>query len=435
MVEQDRPSILIINPPSPAGVTANREGSAAMGVRSKAGFYYPPQTLAYVTALFRIAKWHTLTLDTVAKQMDADKALRIAYQKQSDLVGIFTAAPFWRADFAWAARLDRPYFFFGPALTYLVSELKARPDRPPILLGDPLSGIVKAAEAMLHGGNAPGLWLPDETDPPTPLPLRSLSNLPRPAWDSLPHERYPFLSLYGGRGCEDQCRWCPYRLGQGNRHDQRAPEVVAAELAWLSRTFHKPRHIFRDAVFAADRDWVKHLLEALTHYPRIPWECESRPEHFYPKLLVRMHALGCQQVKIGLDSASGTLLARWGRLASPDEIALYLEKVRLNVITCRQLRLLCRVFVLIGLPGETEDDLAQTDAFLQTIAAPYISVKRFHRYPGMQPLPGETLSAERLDYWEKRIASRAKPFAPLTRRQRWLAKARKQYQRWGAKQK
>jgi len=433
MMESDRPTILLVNPPSPAGVTANREGSAAMGVRSREGFYYPPQTLAYAIALFRIAKWHLPALDAVAKQMDAAKALQVTRQKQSDVIGIFTAAPFWQADFAWAAQLDRPYFFFGPALRYLLPALSAYPNRPPILLGDPLSGIVPAAEALLNGGRAPGLWLPDENDPPAPLPVRPLSSLPRPAWDGLPHERYPFLSLYGSRGCEDQCRWCPYRLGQGSHHDQRVPEVVAAELDWLSRTFHKPRHIFRDAVFAADRDWVNRFLEALTHYPPVPWECESRPEHFYPKLLVRMHALGCQQVKIGLDSASGPLLARWGRLASPDEITLYLEKVRLNVMTCRQLRLICRVFVLIGLPGETEEDLQRTDDFLQTIAAPYISVKRFHHYPGVQPLPGEALPPERLDYWEKRLASRGKPFAPLTRRQRWLAKARKQYQRWGTK--
>ncbi len=400
-----------------------------MGVVSQDGFYYPPQTIAYAAALFRWAKWYIRVVDAVAYKMDAAATLRSVTAAKPDVVAIFTAAPFVEADFAWARDLEFPYFFFGPALAYLLPKLTDLPQRPPLLLGDPLAGIVPAAEALLGGSKAPGLWWPVQSQPPEPLSQRSLASLPRPAWKYMPTSRYRFLSLYAGRGCDDHCRWCPYRLGQGCRHDQRPPEAVAAELSWLFQTFHKERHIFRDAVFAADRDWVFHFLEELSSYPPVPWECESRPEHFTPKLLVRMHALGCQQVKFGLESASGELLARWGRLSSPDEIDLYLEKVRMDVLTCRQLRMPCRLFVMTGLPGETEDDLAKTDAFLEILAAPYISVKRFHRYPGVEPLPGEVLPPERLVYWEKRLAGRAQPFPVVSRGRRWSDRLRRRYSR------
>ena len=64
--------VLLINPPGPAGKTANREGSAGLGVIGPHAddFYYPPQTIATVAAVLRQAGYSVTCVDAVAEKLD-----------------------------------------------------------------------------------------------------------------------------------------------------------------------------------------------------------------------------------------------------------------------------------------------------------------------------------------------------------------------------
>lgn len=45
-----------------------------------------------------------------------------------------------------------------------------------------------------------------------------LDSLPFPAWDLLPLDLYGFMTILTSRGCDDQCTFCPYVIGQGRRY-------------------------------------------------------------------------------------------------------------------------------------------------------------------------------------------------------------------------
>jgi len=203
----------------------------------------------------------------------------------------------------------------------------------------------------------------------------------------------------------------------------RSPESVAAEARWLQRTFDVPRLVFRDPVFAADRDRTLELCRALRKARvRVGWECESRPEHFDPDLLYQMRRSGCQVVKLGLETVDDTLLWGVNRLLPGWTAARYRAHVAELVATCGRLGLRCRVFVMTGLPGQTVDALERTLAFLQALQAPAVSVKRYQAYPGT--LLGEgagaavgypLLSEAELERLENAMRAAAAPLPPPRR--------------------
>ncbi|MCB9155245.1 MAG: hypothetical protein H6649_14470, partial [Caldilineae bacterium] len=59
------PSVLFLNPPALPGTTANREGSAGMGVsvETAGAFTYPPYLLASCAAVMRGQGWRVAGLD------------------------------------------------------------------------------------------------------------------------------------------------------------------------------------------------------------------------------------------------------------------------------------------------------------------------------------------------------------------------------------
>ena len=71
------PTALLLNPPSLPGTTANREGSAGMGVLGDrpGGFVYPPHLLASVAGVLRAATWRVSGLDAMALGLDAETTL------------------------------------------------------------------------------------------------------------------------------------------------------------------------------------------------------------------------------------------------------------------------------------------------------------------------------------------------------------------------
>jgi anaerobic magnesium-protoporphyrin IX monomethyl ester cyclase len=252
-----------------------------------------------------------------------------------------------------------------------------------------------------------------------------LDRLPRPAWDLLPHERYPFFTLYASRGCYHACSYCPYIAAQG-AFRPRSPQLVSDEARWLDRAFHPARLVFRDPAFAADRQHTIDVCQALRKARvRVGWECESRPEHFDVDLLYRMRRAGCQTVKLGLETVDDDLLWSLNRLLPGWTASRYRAHVAELVASCRHLGMNCRVFVMTGLPGESREGLEATLAFLQAVQPSAVSVKRYRPYPGTglgpeasavvgyPPLPERELLG-----LEHEMRATAEPL-PLRRRALW----------------
>lgn len=391
-------SALFLNPPGLPDTTANRDGSAGMGVQTESAgaFTYPPHLLAACAAVMRAHGWRVTGLDAAALGLDFAQTLE--RMPAADLLVIPVSYGTLAADRAFLNELRRrkpllKVIAIGPALSYAQVDHAFNDLADLLLAGEPELALPAAARRVLSGEARPGRVVnPYELAPADYWPgglLANLDALPHPAWELFAASAYPFLTILSSRGCPSGCGFCPYVAAQGPEHRIQSPGRTAGEMAFLARELHVRRVMFRDPVFARDRSRVMALCAELRRQNlTIAWECESRPEHFDAQLLGALRAAGCDTIKIGLESGDPELLAAIGRVRDQAAGQAYLEHVAALVDACRQVRVVCRVFVMVGLPDQSPQSLERTAAFLRRLQPARLHVKRYTWYPGVR-LPHE----------------------------------------------
>ena len=433
--------IILLNPPSPPGLTANREGAGGLGAWSAGdqGFIYPPHTLAATAALLRAHDWDVQIVDAAGERLTPEQTMR-RLDQPSAIIAVQVAHISLDSDIRFlnalrpaigAARL----LAIGASAAFVEPHLRERTDVDHIVLGEPEAMLLPVAEALTAAGSAGRLRrtvTANDVASPGVDPdgrLLDLDGLPHPAWDLLPLSRYGFVTIFASRGCDDTCTFCPYAVGQGRRFRPRAAQSVVDEMAWLDSAFAPKRVIVRDPVFAHDRGRVESICNGLlARGVRLAWECESRPEHFDADLLRLMQRAGCTTIKLGFETVSEPVLRELRRIPADGLATDYLRQTSSIARLCQSLGLACRLFVMTGLPGQSDQDVIDTMQFLRAVRPAAVHVKPFHRYPGLAMLGivptderqrGEAQAA----YMEATIAEmQPRPLpAPLQSARRWLA--------------
>lgn len=437
--------VSLVNPPSAPGTLANREGAAGMGVVQRdtvalgaegaTAFFYPPHTLATVAAHLRDADYGVRAFDGLVEE--------VSTAADADVIAVFVSYASLEMDLAFLAHLrqetDAKLVVFGPAMRFVADQVVKRAPVDAVVVGEVECFLASALESLEV---APArAVLADPSSGPHILTadrvgalccdadgwVRDLDGLPFPAWDLLPYGRYPLLSVLSSRGCPDRCAYCPYAAAQGHRLRTRSVENVLAELAWLEQRFRPARVVFRDPVFAYDRQRVTALCEGvLRRGLRLRWECESRPEHFDAELLRLMLRAGCQCIKIGLETTDEFLLSKLRRIASAEEAGAYLQHVAQVVRACLDLGVQCRLFVMAGLPGQDTEAAVRTRDFVARLRPTALHVKALEKYPGLDPmveqseLQGVAAEMAILQQAQEGIRRHTSP-ALLARGKRWLS--------------
>lgn len=386
--------VLLVSPPSPTGTTINREGAAGLGNRyeSVGAFLYPPQILATAAALLRDAGHEPALLDATAEQLSVQETLRRIKTRLPDIIAVTLSWSGWENDLAFCASLrvavpDIPIITLGTVLRFSEWAEQAAAVSDMVLVGEPERAVPAAVQVISASENQMGQIVTAQelsaADYDADGFISDIESLPLPAWDLAPVGRYHMVTLLSSRGCDRNCTYCPYVVGWGHTFRACSPRRVVAELAWLMDQFKPARVMFRDPVFAHDRNRVAGICEGiLSRGLNVSWECESRPEHFDAGLLRLLQRAGCTTVKIGLESADPGRLVAMGRIASVGAAEAYLDSVREVVATCRQIGLRPHLFAMVGWPDEGDDEIEVTRQFLANLVPAHVSVKALEFYPG-----------------------------------------------------
>lgn len=385
--------VVCVNPPGLLGTTANREGAGGMGnVYPETGaFLYPPHTLATVAGALRDGGLEVAARDCALERDSVEQAV----------AWVASRAPAWVvAQVSWATRDadaaflravraavgNVPIVAVGASVAWMEDALRSVPDVA-WLLGEPerLLGLfitllgtdVSRWQGPLSLSMLQGAGLPDAQR------AASLDNLPRPAWDLFRWQGYGMLTVVGSKGCDHACAYCPYVVAQGNRFRPRPVDEVADEMAYLARAYRPGRVVFRDPVFARDRDRVLALCQALARRKvRLAWECESRADDLDAELVRAMAKAGCTTVKLGLESADTGVLAAVRRVRDTAAAEVYRGRALAAAQACASHGIALRVFLLTGLPHEDESAIAETGRFVAEMRPSALHVKVVERYPG-----------------------------------------------------
>lgn len=342
-------TVLLVNPTSPRGWVANREGFGGLGVATpgKKGFVYPSLRLAEAAGWLRNRGRRVVVLDYVLATLRS--AARAALVRPRAVI-MQAAARTLDHDLREAARLKARH-----RCLLVVTGVGLEPHRATVeerVPGALLSAGPTGFEAAL-------LALGEEADPGPP------DTWPDARWSRLSLGRSRRLALYHGRGCFHACSYCPYRLATNGTHVVRSAgrtfdEFVAQVERWRPR-----RVVFRDPTFGLARGSTVDLLQRLAgRRVRTPFEVETRPELLDVGMLDALAEAGCVEIKLGVETFEAAPLIASGRVLDHATAQAYRLLVENVLAECRRRELTVRGFVLSGLAEATADGDRETDAAL-----------------------------------------------------------------------
>jgi len=247
-------------------------------------------------------------------------------------------------------------------------------------------------------------------------PVKDLDTLPHPAAD--PHlvgveAESQFEFVITSRGCPAACTFCssPEFWGRGLRFRSAAHML---EEVRLLREKHGVVYLsIRDDTFTAHRQRVLDFCRMLEESGiDLLWDCQSRVNIVDEERLVAMRRAGCTHIQYGVESGSPRMLQRLNKGIGVDEI-------RRAAALTRKVGLGLSIYLITGIDGETDEDLASTVRLIEEIRPHDGLVSPLTVYPGT----GLHQEAKRRlglgdDFW---IRSREEAF--FVRRDPWTRRA------------
>ena len=353
---------LLLNPPSPPGTTANREGAGGLGVLvpGSRGFVYPALYLAEAAGDLARGGCAWKALDMVMGSRLTRRLPRLA-AFSGVLVRVSLSTLEW--DLEWVRALRRR----APGLPVVLGAPGFEGEMPEDLADLPVArGFFGGEAAALLGGG--------------PRPDPEPDEWPLPEWRGLSLGRKRRLPVHHARGCTHGCTFCPYVVATGRRVIQPSAAHTAALVTHLTARLRPRRIVFRDPVFGIDPESTLELLERLQAAPPgVPFEVESRPDVLADEILEALGRAGCREIKLGVESLEPAALLTSGRVADPEAAAGWRDHVRRVIAFSEREGILLRIYLLSGLPGATREGDAATDAFFE--GRPHVVRKQLLTWP------------------------------------------------------
>lgn len=199
--------------------------------------------------------------------------------------------------------------------------------------------------------------------------VRDIDELPIPNRDAIPIHKYvdawkthhgeSALSVSTQRGCPYTCKWCSTAV-YGQSYRRRSPKKVVEELREINEKYAPDTIWFVDDVFTVSHKWLLEFVEVLeSAQVTVKFECISRADRMNPEVIGLLKRAGCFRVWIGAESGSQKIIDAMDRRVSVDQVRDMIKETRKQGIEAG-------TFIMLGYPGETEEDIEETISHLKT---------------------------------------------------------------------
>lgn len=178
-----------------------------------------------------------------------------------------------------------------------------------ILAGDPETCIASLIKGGFNRGDSIGIWTMNSRDGFNYC--SDLDNLPFPALDLLPMDRYyaPYIKrgnrftlLLGSRGCPYLCTYCLYPVFFGDKYRTRTVKNVVDEIEYDIKKYNIKEFYFLDATFNLNEGRVNDISEEiLKRGLKINWSCNMRVSPVSKEMLWNMKRAGCNRIFYGVE--------------------------------------------------------------------------------------------------------------------------------------
>ena len=222
--------------------------------------------------------------------------------------------------------------------------------------------------------------------------IRDINTLPFPAREKVDLNLYfnawklrhgeSAISVSTMRGCPYTCKWCS-RAVYGQSYRRRDPVLVVDELEWIQEHYQVDTAWFVDDVFTISHKWLQEFHdEVLKRNLKIRFECITRADRMNDAVITLLKNSGCFRVWIGAESGSQKIIDAMDRRVEINQVRSMIKK-------SREAGLQAGTFIMVGYPGETEEDIVETLEHLKISDPDYYTITVAYPIRGT-PLYNET---------------------------------------------
>ena len=205
--------------------------------------------------------------------------------------------------------------------------------------------------------------------------IQELDSLPFPARHLLPMQTYfeavkeiplrgeikkPWATVITSRGCPFHCVFCSIHTIMGRKWRGRTPDNVVDELEQLADVYHIKQLDFSDENMTLDRKRMEGICDLIVERGlEFKWFTPNgvRADTLDEKLLRKMKESGCEKIRVAPESGVQRVV---NQVIKKN---LDLKSVERAVVLCKKVGIRVGCFFVIGLIGETKEEIRETINF------------------------------------------------------------------------
>jgi len=383
--------VLLINPPAERTLIGNNPKF----LDEERGCN-PPLGLLYLAAMLEERSSHSVcVLDAQAEGLSYEGIAEHVAGEAPDLVGI-TTMTFTLLDVVHTVEVVRRaapgarVVLGGPHVHLYPRESAALPGVDFAIVGEGEYALVELCDRLdepRRWDEVPGLVYRAEGDivaNERPALIDDLDALPFPARDLTPFQRYssvlarrrPVTTMFTSRGCPYRCTFCD-RPHLGRKFRARSAGNVVDEMQeCVSMGIHEI--LIYDDTFTVRRQRV---LDVCAEIQRrgldIGWDIRARVDTIDEELLRALRAAGCERIHYGVEAGSDRFMQVLRK-------GITVDQVRRAFRLTRRAGIQTLAYFMIGIPGETEDDVRQTMRLARELAPDVAHITILTPFPGTE---------------------------------------------------
>ncbi len=373
---------------------------------------YPALGIMYIAAVLRQDGWPVQLLDAHVLDLYGAEFQRAVVDAKPDIIGFTSTTVGW-PNVVEAARLAKEavpkalIVVGGPQLQIYPRESLTFPWIDIAVTGDGEETILDIVRRF-DGGDALDDILGTcvrvdgqiRLNPPRQW-SRKLDDIPFPAIDLTPWDRYhaltvekPFFNMITTRGCPYKCSYCS-QVYAGDTIRYRSPENVVEEIELYVKKYGAREIIMFDETFTVKKTRVMKICELIRERKlKFGFDMRTRVDCVDGEMLEALKEAGCRRIHFGIESGSPRILEAMNK-------GITVDMIRDTVTMARKKGFSTRGFFMIGYLDEDMDTYRETLRFSQELPLDWAS------YSITTPLPHTGLYREAMqrgyvdgDYWK-----------------------------------
>jgi radical SAM superfamily enzyme YgiQ (UPF0313 family) len=349
---------------------------------------------SFIAAYLR-PQGHRVDMLRVPITMTAASLIRAIRDAAPDLLALSLTSRQWLRGRELVASIrsaiDVPVIAGGLHPTFSPEEVLARPGFDYVCLGEGEAAMLDLVTQLeetgrnqdVEPGSIDNIWVRGASRPALRPPIEPLDAVPFLARDLL-DEPNGVVHMSTQRGCPYPCTYCAARnfdelyqeLAVYGR--RRSHENVLAELGELEESGKLAYVIFLDDTFTIRRRWVEEFCRLYGERFGKPFSLHARVETVDEALLAQLAGAGCSHITYGVESGSYRIRRDVMKRPVTD------ERIQQVFEWTKAAGIMVTANYMLGVPGETREDLEMTLALAEELDAFDFGFFVFYPYPGTQ---------------------------------------------------